>query len=375
MSHTPKTGHILEDVIYIYNNKLETIVTKWLDFDANITEEMKVIPAFPANPKSKSNLETGRCWANNNKYIWDNTQNNYIEQALEIIEETRKNNPISNIKIVTLEKRSVGGRAYKVLVDDKFYFDLREDVLLDTMLNCGVSKGGQLNGQFVWAIVGSQMKLIRVGSKLYDNLSTKTKEITLKKIPNDELEVGGIYQNKAGDTKVFCGFVDTLRYTYVDKRNYYNREKSVASCTKRSIINGSLWLEVYVSRYVKNDDDRIAAFTQVLSNIDGTGYNVSVTKEHSFIKKFGKIELDKDIINTLKEYKKQKCVASLATYKKSMQNDLYNSAERCWYNERHMRDSLAYYSDVYHMVKHGEKVTSDSTYDMLKDLAENVKQE
>jgi hypothetical protein len=84
---------------------------------------------------------------------------------------------------------------------------MRECVLLDTLVHCGCEADGTLGGEFVWAVVGSQMKLVRVGSQLHVDMDIGSKRRVMKKIGSDDLEVGGIYRNKAGKLGMFCGWV------------------------------------------------------------------------------------------------------------------------------------------------------------------------
>jgi hypothetical protein len=97
------------------------------------------------------------------------------------------NSPLKNVVIYNLEHRSEGGRAYKVTIDNKYQFDLREDILMDVIKNVGIQAGGKLNGEYIFATVSSQMKLIRVGSDIHtgilDYVNTKTSPALKELVP------------------------------------------------------------------------------------------------------------------------------------------------------------------------------------------------
>jgi hypothetical protein len=127
---------------------------------------------------------------------------------------------MTGLRIIGLTFRGNGGRAYKVLIGEKYVFDLREDVLLDAMLNDGMGKNGTLFGSYIFASVGSEMKLIRVGSLLHAKMIETTVYKTKKKIT--KLEIGGIYTN-ATATVLYLGEVYTRTLTYERGGGYWGR--------------------------------------------------------------------------------------------------------------------------------------------------------
>jgi len=143
-------GYIPEEIVYISgkNTKLEDI---WDDIESKKRSDREVTPAFVSDANNPKTIATGVTWAEGGTYP---------RKVANPKKETFKNVPTEGFMIVGLERRSEGGRAYKVVTPTGYYVDLREDVLLDTMLEVGIGKGGMLNGSFVWAKFGSQMKLI-----------------------------------------------------------------------------------------------------------------------------------------------------------------------------------------------------------------------
>lgn len=187
-------GNIPERVTYFYSSskKLKT-ECYWDNPLLKIGwKGQEVIPAFCSDADNKKTCETGKNWARG-----------YKHHKVESI--TRNNDPVT-IEILSLERRSEGGRAYKV-VTDGFFFDLSEDVLLDTIINCTIKKGIP-EGKFIWATVSSQMKLVRIDSDLHKALIESTLDKDKKRIPQKDLEVGGIYRGKNKEKYIYLGFVD-----------------------------------------------------------------------------------------------------------------------------------------------------------------------
>lgn len=211
----------------------------------NLPEEITIIysqhnknsdgyfPAFISDSKNQKTLYTGRQWAARRN---DN-----------VSEKTEKNIPKNGYRINDLVFRNEGGRAYKVITPDGFYVDFREDILLETILEVGISPGGILNGKYLWATIGSQMKLIRDGSKLHQELINLTHNKKLKSIK--KLEIGCIYSKNMEDYFLYLGQIkgyslkeDLKKYTYL--RGY--------ELIKNEFSNHQMWLKI--PSWTRNDD-------------------------------------------------------------------------------------------------------------------------
>lgn len=198
------TGNIPENLI-IFCNKKTLEKSYWDDFDMDEDcEGMEVLRAFATDAKNKKTQETARSWSRGPGF-----------QKIE-----KPNAPMKNLRIVSLEKRCEGGMAWKVLTEDNLWFDLREDVLLDSLQNESV-KNGILGGVYVFAVVGSQMKIIRVGSELHKRVSEYMNRKATKEILVKDLKAGHIYANKKGKKFIFLGKWDAIVFD-----RYYG-EKSV----------------------------------------------------------------------------------------------------------------------------------------------------
>ena len=200
-----KSGYIPEEVNYHCRSK-QVDSFDW----GSIGREESVIPAFCCDSTNPKTNETAKKWAKQSK-VWDYETSSWTKTDHKEHIITRKNTPIDGkqIRIIGIDMRGNGGRAYKVLIDDTYYFDMREDVILDTIFKYGINKNGILNGKFLWGMNGSQMKLILEGSDLHKELieanERKKKQKSLKKIKNADLVVGGIYTTAT--EQFFCVYI------------------------------------------------------------------------------------------------------------------------------------------------------------------------
>lgn len=221
-------GSIPTNLVYIYS-KPETI------------DGVEVYPAFVTDATNEKSIKTGINWAEGSS--WQ-------ENKSEAVKFECPNDPIWSVRILSLEKRGKGGRAYKVVICLEasiklFYVDLREDTLLDVIQEVGIHKSGYLKGNFIWARVNSEMKLIRVGSNLYKEMITATKLKNIK-ISKSKLEIGGVYSNKH-TSKVYCGNFTTLICDVTEKvisdPQIKYREIRVVEKTFKILENYQLWVD------------------------------------------------------------------------------------------------------------------------------------
>lgn len=189
-------GYIPAKVTYVCA-KTETI-EEYTEDDI-LLYKTKVTPTFP--------IETGKSL--DKAMSWTGLKNPKVIET--------ENKPIKNIVIVGLEERGNGGRAYKVVIDDNYYVDMREDVILDTIFNCGIEKGGKLKGEYVWVKYGSNMKLIRTNSDSYKQFEQGSEIHALPPLNKKDIIVGGIYSMKNGTTSLYLGEFYTYDYTYGEK--------------------------------------------------------------------------------------------------------------------------------------------------------------
>jgi hypothetical protein len=171
-------------------------------FTVSDTQVQKVYVADASNKKTR---ETGKNWA-------DYTYRRGGEDADNEIQITeRDNTPFTRPQILSLEYREQGGRAFKVRLPDGYYVDMRDYVLLELIKDAGISAGGYCNGEFVFAIMGSQMTLVRVGSQMHADLVASGENKKLKPISKKDLVPGHLYRQRNGEEFVFIGHIDTIK--------------------------------------------------------------------------------------------------------------------------------------------------------------------
>lgn len=319
-------GNIPENVTYIYSHD-QKLSSYWEDdsLHAGFVGQT-VTPAFCSDASNVKTLETGRSWAGAEH--WDG--NKRVKGVVKEI--TKKNDPIKGIKIVGLEIRSEGGRAYKVVTPDNYYFDVREDILMDTMIEAGISKGGILNGEYIWAKVGSAMKLVRVGSLLHKALIVATEDRSLKKLKHGELKFGHIYKGKGAKSYVFLGYVDTEKFIQetVVKQSYGCKAKY--KYLQKEIRNGVLLME------------HSAFIMSLFDKGEMTPYGLEINNSHSFIKDIGEVAMPVDVVNKLN-------IMIANQYEKSINNaKTYPS-----FSDEHLISSFAYYGEFIVVRESGSK--------------------
>lgn len=224
-------GHIPE-TLAVYCQLPRNKNVPYMEKDGKVvfeSNEIQVIPAFAVDNENENRKKTAYEWAR----CYDRQTHTYLEPVVSI----RPNTPISGVRICDLESRDEGGRAYKVIMPNNELYDLREDVLLDAIYELGIAPGGILGGEYLWAVVGSQMKLIRNNSRLHKKLieTGELKKITTK-IGAKEWVPGDIYNGKNNEPKMFLGWVDGIEF----KENYYRAGKGQYEAFKRK----PLWLGI-----------------------------------------------------------------------------------------------------------------------------------
>lgn len=224
-------GYLPERITYVCA-KAETSEI-WDDEGEKVIAKFKVVPTFPVETGRK--LDTAIAWATDGKHK---------AKCIDV-----PNDHISNVKIMGLEERGNGGRAYKVTIDDKYYVDMREDVILEVIFDGGILPGGVLTGEYVWGKYGAQMKLIKVGSSTYNEFKKGVNMSLVTDIPSKDIKIGGLYKTKSGNTFLYLGphYTYELNYeTHQCGREEINRAHSLTKLRFHTFIN------VYEGYYKKN---------------------------------------------------------------------------------------------------------------------------
>jgi hypothetical protein len=195
-----------------------------VEFEDPSAADVSAIPVFITDSENPNTQKTAISWASRAQWNWDPVTGKRVDlcQPYALVE--RDNLPVKSVRIIGLDVRGHGGRAYQALVDEKYLVDMREDVMLDTMLNIGMGVNATLPGEYIFAQIGGEMKLIRVGSKLHE-LMIETTEFGEKK-PIAKLIPGRIYASKT-KTVLYLGEV---WHTQISQ-SYDHRSRQYTSTT------------------------------------------------------------------------------------------------------------------------------------------------
>jgi hypothetical protein len=332
MSRVP-TGSIPEKICYVFSDEQEVPVgcewdISWYDNDDEDKKTVKemVLPAFPADNSDEGMLSKAKSWAEQSYY----NQPKKTSQAKVV-----DNKPINNVRIMSLEHRVNGGRAYKAAID-KFYVDVREDVVMDAILKEGISPGGILNGKYVWAKLISQMKLVRVGSELHNLVVEFESKKDFKPIGKKDLEFGAVYQDRKKNKAVFLGYVNTTTFDVplVPGQSWSERSKNVEFKFKTSFLKKYL-LFYTIAAY----DGTNKAVKKIMSK--DNSYYFNIRKTHNYIEKVGEVIIPKDIVTSLRNRATKEAKEDILEYTghKAPKNnyqaiDAWNLQQRVAYNSK-----------------------------------------
>jgi len=145
-------GSIPKRIVYYHlpEKKIHQGVEWNLD---SLNNKENVLPAAVADPLDPKSI-------NNAQNLLKNYQK-IIPKSIEV-----DNKPIKDVKIFSISRRYSSGLQYKILIRG-YLLDLKEDVLLDALIKEGATNG-ILNGEYIWAKIGTNTKLVRIGSELYN---------------------------------------------------------------------------------------------------------------------------------------------------------------------------------------------------------------
>ena len=187
----------------------EKVKLHWDDDSSIVLKEISVNATFVSDADNTKTCETGKSWLDSkcSRYDWQTKKTTQLKGLIVL----KDNKPTKNVVIASLEHRGQGGRAYKVIVDSKHYVDLREDVLLDLIFHEGIQAGGRLNGSYLWAKVGSQIKLIRENSYLHKTCLKLGDMSKTKKIAASDLKIGHLYESSTRQA-IYLGKFKTTEF-------------------------------------------------------------------------------------------------------------------------------------------------------------------
>ena len=264
-------GFIPRKISYVCSSLTTIDVYDSDDYRSKKIASHKVYPTFPVEEGKK--LDTA--------INWTGLKNPKID--------TLENTPLSNVRVCDLDFRGNGGRAYKVIINEKYYVDMREDVILDTMITNGIDAGGILKGTYVWSKCGSQMKLVRVGSYVHQLYASQENPSDLVELKSSDIKVGGIYEMKSGMKKMYLGSYYTFEYSAIRQGGYFYKGPAF---TDEKLTKKKVHLFVSVDWYVK---DPINSTPNMILRQPGNSYMAGSYECKSSIPKFVKEICVKDL--------------------------------------------------------------------------------
>lgn len=158
--------------------------------------KIKASPAFVVPADSEAFNKSGLKWAMEGR-----TKPSQGVNRIEV-----ENKPFTNLRWVGIDSRMEGGVAYKVVTEQGWIVDLREDVVLECLFegliqdlnNPPQGAGTYFTGEFVWVVMGSQSRIVRVGSDTHLEILEAQKLKETESIPEKDLTVGKVYKDRKG---------------------------------------------------------------------------------------------------------------------------------------------------------------------------------
>jgi hypothetical protein len=224
-------GYLPDRITYVCAKKEKSEI--WDDESENVIATFKVCPTFPIETGRK--LDTAIEWASDKGYT--------------PVCDDLPNEPISNVQIMGLEERGNGGRAYKVTLNDNYYVDMREDTILEAIFDGGILPGGVLTGEYVWGKIGSQLKLVKVGSSTHKVLMQGINTSKAVELKSSDIKIGGLYRRKSGGNSLYLGSFYTYDLNYETHKCGRDNIDRAHSLTKKKVY---LFLDVNEGYYKKD---------------------------------------------------------------------------------------------------------------------------
>lgn len=235
-------GTIPKEIVYVFRDEITLDPPKTVDTYDDMTFEkghdgQKVFPTWVVEEGNIKTILRAVEWAEKNN------------KTIPVKQIKMQNAPIEKVQIVGINKRYEGGRAWKVIIDDKYYVDLREGSLMEILFDNGIKKSAICNKKLVWAKIGSELKLISVDSLSYKEIKKldddKAKAPTKEKFLLKNLVPGSVYSSKKMDgIYLFIGFAKTQQI----------ENEVIHSHGNMQATNG-LWNPKYENSYEKTRQD------------------------------------------------------------------------------------------------------------------------
>jgi len=187
------TTPIPEEVVYFQCVPNEvTIENDGYKFTNAKEEKVTVRRCYVADSRNSSAMATGKSFIGN------------VEGTTVA---TKPNEEIAYVQLINTTGGYTRKHIWHVLIDDTYCVEMFDSTLLDAVRNSRAADG-KLYGPFIWARTTGGLRLIRVGSRIYNDLVAHTARIKTRAVRRANLIPGNIYEAENGHLFVFIGNVD-----------------------------------------------------------------------------------------------------------------------------------------------------------------------
>lgn len=254
----------------------------------------KFVPAYVSDSTNKKTMDRARGTAERRRvFLTDVPMVNTIEY---------ENMPFSNPILQEVNHYQFNkGKSWGLIIYDDFCVSMYEEELSWVIQNKGIRKGGVLNGEFVFAMINGQMRIVPVGSDNYNKLNKITQNKHMENIKQKDIILNHIYESRIRDKFLFLGWVSHYKLS----GEYYSHIQKIGNIKLIKVKKSGLWYNIY-----KNFNR-----SSLLSNIGGINFigNKSVCKD------CGEFEDNVTIDDIKKEAQSRlKNFSNLVTYEKTI---------------------------------------------------------
>lgn len=300
-------GYIPSEVLWVYSGPKKA-TNHWDQVEKGSFSPATVIPVSVAIPDDENSLAFARDYATRLSYDF----NDRTKKVAEIKEVLMENKPTTGFKFFGLgtrytDNKPVGRVTYPNFdkTQPDLYFDLWQDILVDLLRTEGVDPNGFIRGSYVWGRINSEVRLIRVGSELYEALIESGERVILASIPKAKLVPGRVYENKQGNVAVFLGLVDTkeLGLTWPNGKsswyNHYYNTKQKPTVFKKDSKKMLLWYSGSPEG-ISCAKSLVAGYKSGVAKKIFTG-SFAIGRSSSVVRQIDKVEMPENIIEIARE--------------------------------------------------------------------------
>lgn len=339
----------IPDKVRIIKGTPETVSWAWENYvvaQHDVKHDTKAHPVWIADAsdsRQRKSIENQY----NNYYSRHHYNQVKKPKTMEMVE--MENKPFSGVRFVGMHQRYSGKTEYFIVLPGDLLVSCKPAALMDAMSECGVNKGGEIPGEFIFARCDGEMLVVRVGSALHKACIAADERRRLDKKEKFALTAGRVYRTVSGSYAIFLGFVNTVnvglkltkeqkdivrvfeayRYNEIGKPLPKNWEDITLSYTPWDMA--TMWMETWY--YNKNNtnkkmqDEMQKQVNELKQN--GGWYGVKILKTHGYIEEVRGIQTDLpiDLFEKARRVGLKGIEESLSRRKERGSNDLYSPSQ------------------------------------------------